>query len=166
MATKKKTEAQIISEAMGLLGRRKTEKKRAAVARNNVATRFQAKPLEELQCVCGQCPDHPKTYCPRGRAIVRRQRKASEQTKESQANQARAEAQGSGSMTNTIEYSKVETNGTTKGDTNVRDSLSSALALREELAATIQAGTIGTDAPSDAAVELDTMRAERFTDAD
>lgn len=110
MATKKKTEAQIISEAMGLLGRRKTEKKRAAVARNNVATRFQAKPLEELQCVCGQCPDHPKTYCPRGRAIVRRQRKASDQAKESQANQARAEAQGSGSMTSTseaIEYSIV-----------------------------------------------------------
>lgn len=69
-------------------------------------------------------------------------------------------------MTSTIEYSKVETNGTTKGDTNVRNSLSSALALREELAATIQAGTIGTDAPLDAAVELDAIRAERFSDAD
>lgn len=69
-------------------------------------------------------------------------------------------------MTSTIEYSKVETNDTTKGDTSARDSLSSALALREELAATIQAGTIGTDAPLDAAAELDTMRAERFADAD
>jgi hypothetical protein len=79
MATKTKTEAQVISEAMGLLGRRKSEKKRAAVAQNNVGTRFKAKPLDALACTCGQCPENPKTYCPRGRAIIRRAAKASDQ---------------------------------------------------------------------------------------
>jgi hypothetical protein len=57
---------------MRALGRRTSEKKKAAVARNNAATRFQAKPLDELACTCGQCPDNPKTSCPRGRAIRRR----------------------------------------------------------------------------------------------
>jgi hypothetical protein len=65
-------EEKLISEAMRALGRRTSEKKKAAVARNNAATRFQAKPLDELACTCGQCPDNPKTSCPRGRAIRRR----------------------------------------------------------------------------------------------
>jgi len=144
------------SEAAAALGSIRTPKKAASSAANGIKTRWQPKPLETLTCTCGKCPDSPKTYCPRGRAIIRRRAKA----------QAQANAQGTDSMTSTIEYSKVETNGTTKGDTNVRNALSSALALREELAATIQAGTLGTDAPLDAAVELDTIRAERFTDAD
>jgi hypothetical protein len=72
-----KTDAEKIREAMSLLGKRTSEKKRAAVARNNAATRFQEQPLEALECRCGKCPDDPKTYCPRGRAIIRR-RKAAE----------------------------------------------------------------------------------------
>jgi len=133
------------SEAAAALGSIRTPKKAASSAANGIKTRWQPKPLETLTCTCGKCPDSPKTYCPRGRAIIRRRAKA----------QAQANAQGTDSMTSTI-----------KGDTNVRNALSSALALREELAATIQAGTLGTDAPLDAAVELDTIRAERFTDAD
>jgi len=100
MATKDKTEAQKISEAMGLLGKRSTPKKRNAALTNGAATRWQAKPLEELKCVCGHCPDNPKTYCPRGRAIIRRAAKAI-----AQVNQAQTDAQGTGSMTDTIEYS-------------------------------------------------------------
>lgn len=100
MATKqKRSEQEIISEAMGLLGKRTSEKKRAAVARNNVATRFKAKPLEELTCVCGQCPDNPKTSCPRGRAILRRR------DKENQL--AWLAERGNMTTTNAIEYSNV-----------------------------------------------------------
>jgi hypothetical protein len=66
-------EEEVISEAMRLLGRRTSEKKKKTSARNGERTRFQAKPLSELVCTCGQCPDNPKTKCPRGRAIRRRQ---------------------------------------------------------------------------------------------
>jgi hypothetical protein len=65
-------EEKLISEAMRLLGSRTSEKKRAAVAQNNAATRFKPKPLNQLECICGKCPDHPKSHCPRGRAIRRR----------------------------------------------------------------------------------------------
>ena len=69
------SEDEIIRHAMGLLGKRTSEKKRAAVARNGAATQFQEKPLEEFECKCRKCPDDPKTYCPRGRAIIRRRAK-------------------------------------------------------------------------------------------
>ena len=152
MATKEKTEAQVISEAMGLLGKRTSEKKRAAVARNNVATRFQAKPLEALACICGKCPDSPKTYCPRGRAIIRRRAKA------------QANAQGSGDMTN--EYSTVtqgvESNGASEHNA-ARNSLASALALRLGAASPDRAN--GRERTTDAAKDLEALRDERFADA-
>ena len=154
MATKKKTEAQLISEAMGLLGKRTSEKKRAAVARNNVATRFKAKPLEELECVCGQCPDNPKTYCPRGRAIVRRAAKAN----------APAWTQERGNMTN--EYSTVAqsvgSNSASEHNT-ARNSLASALALR--LGAASPQSANGRERTTDAAKDLEALRDERFADA-
>jgi hypothetical protein len=65
-------EQQTISAAMSILGSRKTEAKLEAARRNGAATRFQPKPLSELECTCGKCPDDPKSYCPRGRAIRRR----------------------------------------------------------------------------------------------
>lgn len=159
MATKEKTEAQVISEAMGLLGKRTSEKKRAAVARNNAATRFQAKPLEALACICGKCPDSPKTYCPRGRAIIRRRAKA-----EAQAATAQASAQGSGDMTN--EYSTVtqgvESNGASEHSAS-RNSLASALALRLGAASPDRAN--GRERTTDAARDLEALRDERFADA-
>jgi hypothetical protein len=57
---------------MSQIGSKKTEAKKDAARRNGAATRFAPKPLEELECTCGKCPSDPKTYCPRGRAIIRR----------------------------------------------------------------------------------------------
>jgi hypothetical protein len=64
------------SEAAAALGSIKTAKKAASSTRNGAATRFKPVPLDELECRCGKCPDNPKTNCPRGRAILRRQRAA------------------------------------------------------------------------------------------
>jgi hypothetical protein len=76
-----KSEAEIISQAMGFLGRRTSPKKAEAVRRNGEATRFKAKPLAEIECKCSVGNDGPdadhKTYCPRGRAYRRRQKAAS-----------------------------------------------------------------------------------------
>lgn len=100
MATKEKTEQEVIREAMGLLGKRSTPKKRSAALTNGAATRWQPQPLDALACTCGKCPDSPKTYCPRGRAIIRRRAKA------------QATAQGSGDMATANEYSTVESKET------------------------------------------------------
>lgn len=139
------------SEAAAALGSIRTPKKAASSAANGIKTRWQAKPLEALTCTCGKCPDSPKTYCPRGRAIIRRRAKA----------EAQANAQGSGSMTNTIEYSKVETNGTTNGDA-ARNPLAAALALVAASETTTQERTT---AKTDAASDLEALREERFSDA-
>ncbi len=61
-----------VRQYMSAMGSKKTDAKSAAARRNGVATRFAPKPLEEFECKCGKCPDDPKTYCPRGRAILRR----------------------------------------------------------------------------------------------
>ncbi len=62
-----------VHEYMSAIGSKRTEAKLAAARRNGAATRFTPRPLEDFDCTCGQCPDNPKTYCPRGRAIRRRQ---------------------------------------------------------------------------------------------
>ncbi len=51
------------------------------------------------------------------------------------------------------------------GDTRARRPLARALALRDELAATIHAGTMSNGAKLDAAADLTAMREERFADA-
>ena len=61
---------------MSAIGSKKTPAKVAAARANGKATRFKLKPLEDLECRCGKCPDNPKTYCPRGRAIIRRRKAA------------------------------------------------------------------------------------------
>lgn len=63
-------EQNTISEAMRILGSRKSEKK-AASSRANLGKR-KLKPIADFRCDCKKCPDAPKTYCPRGRAILRR----------------------------------------------------------------------------------------------
>ena len=70
------------SEAAAAMGRIRTPKKAAAARENGkLGAAFGArggrplKPLAELKCVCGKCPDDPKTYCPRGRAIISRREK-------------------------------------------------------------------------------------------
>ncbi len=51
------------------------------------------------------------------------------------------------------------------GDTRARRPLSRALALRDELAATIHAGTLTGGTKLDAAADLTALREERFADA-
>jgi hypothetical protein len=63
----------LASEAARALGSITTPRKAASSARNGAVTQFKPKPLESFACTCGKCPDDPKTYCPRGRAIRRRQ---------------------------------------------------------------------------------------------
>jgi len=89
------------SEAAAALGSIKSAKKAASSAANGIKTRWQAKPLEELACTCGKCPDSPKTYCPRGRAIIRRHAKANPP--------AWLAERGNMTTTNNIEYSNVAT---------------------------------------------------------
>lgn len=73
--TEKGTDQAVISRAMGLLGKRTSAKKAAAVRMNGAATRFQAKPLAELDCNCDALADDAhKATCPRGRAYRRRQK--------------------------------------------------------------------------------------------
>lgn len=153
------------SEAAAALGSIKTPKKAASSAANGIKTRWQAKPLEALTCTCNKCPNDPKTYCPRGRAMIRRAAK-----EKAQANQAQVKIGGS-TMTNVIEYSTIEANGAAKGEHAsvngaASNPLAAALALRTELAAAIKAGTHRTNTPLDAATELDTLRAQRFENAD
>ncbi len=73
-------ETEIIRRAMGLIGSRKTPAKAAASRANGLKggrPNGTLKPLSEFECKCGKCPDDPKTYCPRGRAILRRRAAAS-----------------------------------------------------------------------------------------
>lgn len=63
---------QAVREYMASIGSKKTEAKVQAARANGARTRFTPKPLAELDCTCGKCPDDPKSYCPRGRAIRRR----------------------------------------------------------------------------------------------
>ncbi len=72
-----KTRRILPSEAAAALGSISTPKKAASSAANGIKTRFKAKPLAAFTCTCGKCPDNPKTYCPRGRAIIRRRDKLS-----------------------------------------------------------------------------------------
>jgi hypothetical protein len=57
---------------MSALGKIRTEKRAAASARNGKSPKIKIKPIESFDCTCKRCPDNPKTYCPRGRAILRR----------------------------------------------------------------------------------------------
>lgn len=68
-------EQELIRQAMKVIGGRKTPKKAASSRENGKMGGRPAgslKPLESIECRCGKCPDDPKTYCPRGRAILRR----------------------------------------------------------------------------------------------
>jgi hypothetical protein len=57
---------------------------------------------------------------------------------------------------------EVEANG--NGATRENNPVARALALRDELAASIQAGTRRSDVPLDAAADLAILREERFAD--
>ncbi len=63
---------QAVRDYMSAIGSKKTEAKQEAARRNGAATRFKPRPLDEFECKCRKCPEDPKTYCPRGRAILRR----------------------------------------------------------------------------------------------
>jgi hypothetical protein len=77
-------ENELISRAMKVIGARKTPKKAASSRANGKLGGRPAgtlKPLESFECKCGKCPDDPKTYCPRGRAILRRRAAAQQNAK-------------------------------------------------------------------------------------
>jgi hypothetical protein len=60
---------------MSQIGRIKTPAKVAASRRNaSVAAQARRKDPASLPCTCGQCPDNPKTTCPRGRLLRQRER--------------------------------------------------------------------------------------------
>ena len=63
----------LISDAMRVLGRRRSERK-AAASRANLAAYNTLRPLADLACTCGAgmaLAGH-HSHCPRGRAIKRR----------------------------------------------------------------------------------------------
>ena len=64
-----------VRKVMSALGSRTSDRKRRAAAENS-RRRLVVRPIESFECRCGQCPDAPKTYCNRGRAILRRRRAA------------------------------------------------------------------------------------------
>jgi TPP-dependent indolepyruvate ferredoxin oxidoreductase alpha subunit len=67
---------------MSALGSKKTEAKERT-SRENLAKGSQSRRKDPmtLPCLCGQCPDNPKTTCPRGRLLRQRARNVA-QTKE------------------------------------------------------------------------------------
>jgi hypothetical protein len=70
-------EKELIRRAMSAIGKRKTPAKAAASRANGAKggrPKTNLKPLEDFVCTCHKCPDDPKTYCPRGRAIIRRRK--------------------------------------------------------------------------------------------
>jgi hypothetical protein len=73
---------------MSAIGRKKTEAKTQS-SRRNAATAAAArrKDLSALPCLCGQCPDDPKSTCPRGRLLRQRMRNAAKKANQSGANQ-------------------------------------------------------------------------------
>jgi hypothetical protein len=76
---------------MSAIGSKKTEAKAKSSRQNAAAaTAARRKDLTALPCLCGQCPDNPKTTCPRGRLLRQRARNASK----SAANGATAIATG------------------------------------------------------------------------
>lgn len=66
---------------MSELGKTKSDAK-IQTSRVNLAKGAAARRKDPmtLPCTCGQCPDNPKTTCPRGRLLRQRARIASEKT--------------------------------------------------------------------------------------
>jgi hypothetical protein len=62
----------------------KTKTSRQNAARAAVARR---KDPMTLPCLCGQCPDNPKTTCPRGRLLRQRARNAAQASTQTEATQ-------------------------------------------------------------------------------
>jgi hypothetical protein len=69
-------ENEIIRQAMSIIGKRTSPKKKKSSAANGATggrPRGTFKPLAEFECKCGATSDDAhKTYCPRGRAYRRR----------------------------------------------------------------------------------------------
>lgn len=62
---------------MSKLGKSKSPAKIAAARKSAVlGGRARRKDPNSLPCTCGQCPDHPKTTCPRGMLLYQRARLA------------------------------------------------------------------------------------------
>ncbi len=132
------------SEAARALGSIKTAKKSAS-SRQNIAGANPLKALSEIPCNCEggastRRNDHRGT-CPKYRAIRYREMRGLT-LRETESNGAARE------------YSQRE----------VVNPLRDALALREELAPIIRAGTHNGGAPFDAAADVRAMREERFAD--
>jgi hypothetical protein len=66
-----------VREYMSELGSKRTPAKLEATRKNAAlgAAARRKDPLD-LPCTCGQCPDTPKTTCPRGRLLRQRARQA------------------------------------------------------------------------------------------
>lgn len=68
-------ENELIRQAMSVIGKRTSAAKKVSSRENGKRGGRPAgslKPLSQLNCTCGGCPEQPKTTCPRGRAIRRR----------------------------------------------------------------------------------------------
>jgi len=60
---------------MSAIGSKKTAAKSASSRRNaEVAAASRRKDPMSLPCICGGCPENPKTTCPRGRLLRQRAR--------------------------------------------------------------------------------------------